>query len=173
MNGEAVLQTPYLDPLFRRLCNIFLRISSDWRPRRDTDQFIHWAPRGFNTSADHLVNAAMNSCTDWSWTEHSGIAKAMSTGARLKICVDGGLRRSSEQAALGITIYHFNGAYQPLFYSASLLHGIHSPFQVEAHALVEAMEIFSNFSNNVQSEVTLTTILLIWCNEARGVITSS
>ena len=72
----------------------FLHIFADsWMPRLDVGEIVQWAPRKYNTVADHLVNVAMDCQSDWLW-EDAGLAHiAKSDNARIKICVDGGLRR--------------------------------------------------------------------------------
>jgi len=55
--------------------------------------------------------------------------------------VDGGYRKSSDIAAIGVAIFSYDTKYTPLRYAARLLKDVQSAFQTEAHALELALEI--------------------------------
>ena len=151
-NGDAVLQAPHLEPLFQRTSDTVLRLCEHgWRPRRDTDDLIIWAPREYNVVADHLANAAMDCGSGWYWEDAQGITDALKQAPQFKVCVDGGLRRSSGDAAMAVAIFIVRqGAYIPVLYSAQPLKNLHSAFQAEAHSLELALTILSQlFSRSV------------------------
>ena len=111
-----------------------------WRPKRDTDDIITWAPRRYNVVADHLANAAMDGKCDWMWEDTSKIIATYAHGLQLKVCVDGGLRRSSGDASMAVAIFVAqDGIYVPVLYAAKLLNGVRSAFQSEAHSLEFAL----------------------------------
>jgi hypothetical protein len=142
--GNAVLQAPHLEPIFQRTSNMLLRICENgWRPKRDTDDMITWAPRKYNVVADHLANAAMDCKRDWHWedVQHLVDANSHGHGIRLKVCVDGGLRRSSNDASMAVAIFlaRDGGTFTPILYAANMLQGVCSAFQTEVHSLESAM----------------------------------
>ena len=101
-------------------------------------------PRRYNAVADDLANAAMDGQCDWQWEDAALVETAKSGNARIKICVDGGLRRSAHnQAAMGIAIFLFlEGEYKPIFYAASLITDVHSSFLAECLALDQALALW-------------------------------
>ena len=53
--------------------------------------------------------------------------------------MDGGLRRATNLAAIGIAIYGYTNEYVPLSYTGELLTDVHSAFVAEALALDKAI----------------------------------
>ena len=94
--GDAVLREPRLEPIFRRITDGILQLSTlGWSPKRETDQYIIWARRHLNTVPDHLANAAMDSGSTWEWSDTDRLQAARANNGSLRICVDGGFRGAS------------------------------------------------------------------------------
>ena len=142
-NGAAILKAPHLEAIFRRIVQKLFDVSmSGWRPKRDIDPILIWSPREYNTPADHLVNAAMDTGTDWSWI-NQGVLRAAKVGT-VRLCVDGGLRKrhhGEHRGGLGCAAFlRFpNGSYEPFFLAGTVMHGATSAFHTEASALEWAL----------------------------------
>ena len=111
VNGEAVLRTPHLEPIFRRICRRSeTLLQGRWKPRRDIDPYVIWSKREYNTTADYIVNLAMDSNAPVGSLDSVGIREHADAGGAFKVCVDGGLREAwdsdgNQLAAIGMAVY--------------------------------------------------------------------
>ena len=144
VNGEAVLRAPHLEAIFRRICRRLGCIwESGWKPRRDIDPFVIWSARKFNSAADYMVNLAMDAGRDFE-IDLGRLRQQSLRHIRLKVCIDGGLRRCGS-AALGIVVYGADGPEAvEIGRAARKLTGIGSAFQSEATALEWIVDMFCN-----------------------------
>jgi hypothetical protein len=147
LNGNAVLQADHTEAVFRRITKKFEELmEAQWFPRRDIDPYIVWAPREYNTVADHFANVAMDSMTMTLHWDETRMEKHLSTNGSFKLCVDGGLRMcpsdsSRNVAGFGCALYaaiqsQLEGwTYTPVFMAAMPVTEIRSAFQCEVMAL--------------------------------------
>ena len=152
LNGDAQLKGTHLEPVFRRCTKSMVRLfANGWYPRRDIDNLIHWYKREYNPVADHLVNAAMDSNSDWQWQDDS----QLSVTGSYKICVDGGLRGVPGQhmrpSALGCAVFRILPQsndpcpkFIPVFLAACLVESVSSAFQAETMALEWSLSLFES-----------------------------
>jgi len=149
VNGDALLQGSYLEPVYRRISDELLQLSlQGWRARRDIDNLVHWYPRSLNTVADHFVNVAMDTKQEWAWVDKH----ACSPKSCFKMCVDGGLRgkpgEEHRPAGLGCAIYRMDPLsdkmFVPVCLAAQPVEGITSAFQAETLALDWSLTLFSS-----------------------------
>ena len=152
LNCEAVLQAPHFEIIVRRICRGLARLwASRWKPRRDIDPFILWAPREFNPTADYLVNLYMdgghNNALDQEALRHHAHAHGSIT-----VCVDGGLGKARDDrgnrlAAIGMELYSVDVdvsgvvVYNFLGRAAEKVTGTASAFQTETAALDWAVDL--------------------------------
>ena len=140
LSGRVVLEAPQHRPLFVRLARALLKLQhmglalvTDWSDN------ILWAPREFNTVADHIANICMDKRCSFTQL-HEGLAALHRQGPNVRLCTDGG-RRSQTVGALGVAVYvatiDEKGVYR---YSLAgrrgvLLEEVESAFLAEALAL--------------------------------------
>ena len=115
---------------------------------------VSWAPRRYNTVADHLVNAALDQHTDFCVVDHEAFRRQWRSGGGFKLLVDGGLRTTTASAqplaAIGGAIYivEFVGTPNPKYtmvgWMAQQLRDVHSAFQTEVLALDSLIHLFMN-----------------------------
>ena len=117
----------------------------------DSQEFVVWSPREFNTVADHACNATMDCGKSvWHRADSDRLKTALRTGSNLRVCVDGG-RRSHTKGAIGFAIYCLKGdcsndcSYQLLLRGGKLLEQVASSFLAEALALEWALECLINY----------------------------
>ena len=138
--GDAVLSTPRLEPIFRRITEYLPKLGDlQWEPRRDIDPYIIWAKREYNTPPDHLANAAMDADMQWEWRDEAELEQIKRSTCGMKICIDGGLR--AEIGAIAFACYSFTvdashgPISKPAWMNAQPVRGMHSAFETEATAL--------------------------------------
>ena len=118
-------------------------------PLHDSLDYVVWAPREFNTVADHAVNVALDTGGSCKWVEES-VSKNDWPQGRFRLCVDGGLRDNGQAAAgLALFLFQSDGTYGPLRREGKILTGVGSSFEAEVLALEWAIEVFkaSIFNN--------------------------
>ena len=119
---------------------------------------IDWRPREFNTAADHAVNVTLDSGASWESIDEALLDNALRSRSSLRLCVDGGLRRSG-LAGAGFALFAYTGEggdlYQLLGRQGLHLLDVGSAFEAEALALEWALEWlasrmlpFNKFSND-------------------------
>ena len=86
----------------------------------------------------------MDNRSDFDWEDKEAIQQCSRESSCLRVCVDGGYRKSSDMAAIGVAVFMYDSRYTPLRYAARLLQDVRSAFQSEAHALDLALEILRN-----------------------------
>ncbi len=143
--GRAKLDAPDLEPIFIRIARLLLRLRSlSWKPLHSALDFVIWAPREFNSVADHAVNATLDTGESWS-RKHESLHSALKRERTcMKLCVDGGLRRNGSTpaiAAAGFALFEARWKddasieYQTLAREGNWLEGVESSFHAEAVAL--------------------------------------
>ena len=116
-----------------------------------------WSPREFNAVADHLVNAALDTQSDWCHIDDVAIQQHLLSRGSFRICVDGGVRKralSSDQrcAAMGGALFAVNMGETPMVLVASAaqtIESVASAFQAEAMALDWLLSIFCKTTQNM------------------------
>ena len=145
--GRASLQSCEHRPIFVRIARAMLKLhNSYWRPICDSLDLVLWAPREFNTVADHAVNATLDTGQSWARPVEEGeLAQAFQTGSLVRLCVDGGLRRNGAAARVALYQYEATGdepGYKKrlLAQMGKMLYGVHSAFEAEVLALEFALK---------------------------------
>ena len=144
--GRAVLSSPELRPVFVRICRHIHEIHRmRWRPMQDCFDLVMWAPREYNTVADHCCNVSMDLKKSWTVSDNAELADALLNDQCLRLCVDGG-RRSSSEGALGLALFSVTGmevapvTHTLLARKGQLLSSVASAFEAEAIALEWALQ---------------------------------
>ena len=75
-----------------------------WLPLQNCLDMVMWAPREFNTVADHCCNASMDLQTSWTASLNEELADALLSDHCLRLCVDGG-RRCRTEGAMGLALF--------------------------------------------------------------------
>jgi hypothetical protein len=124
INGTAFDASSELEESFKSIETILL---SEWVPRMLIFPLIQWRPRSWNTLADLLVNIAMDTQQDSTWTSSSLSNLSMSPGILLQWHADGGARGRQHTAiacALTVLALQSDGSlYREFIYYNSLYLG--------------------------------------------------
>ena len=112
---------------------------------QDCFDLVMWAPREYNTVADHCCNASLDLKKSWTACDNTALADAFLYDECLRLCVDGG-RRSRSEGALGLALFSATGMevapvkYTLLERKGQLLSSVESAFEAEAIALEWALQ---------------------------------
>jgi hypothetical protein len=102
INGVAYDASSELEDTFNSIETILLL---EWVPRMLIFPLIQWRPRSWNTLADLLVNIAMDTKQDSTWTSSSLDDLSMNPGILLQWHADGGARgRQHTAVACSLTV---------------------------------------------------------------------
>ena len=140
IGGHMALTDGYLRQPFARMArNLKIVFQSQWWPRRDRCDYVCWAPRRFNASADHLANVALDESGALRWEDD---AIAPGVDAWLVVSSDGGFRGCGGSAAAWIVwkLHSATKTADPLAMWYTFWRDGRSAFETEVVALDSALE---------------------------------
>ena len=136
--GRAVLESDGHRPLMIRIAAALDKVHRRWLPIQNLADYIIWAPREYNTVADHAANATMDLKASWSIVNDVLLEQALADNANLRLCVDGG-RRNQHLASIGMALYAARCDHDGIFYYELLVRQGHLLSEVESAFVAEAL----------------------------------
>ena len=145
-SGLSKLHAADLEPLCIRVGRKLMKLLDlGWRPRTDTQPFIEWDRRCFNSLADHSANVALDSRQDWNWAEDENLVSShlTSANAHIRICSDGACRGQGNSAAgFALVCYGSKGERRVLRRSGKQIGRLGSAFLAEPISLEWWLDTF-------------------------------
>ena len=142
INGRSDLIDISYRPAFLRIARaLAMAFRAGWKPPQDVQDYCHWIPRKYNTTADHLENIALDSRSCWQDDLQSFNGDLDS----VLVYSDGGFHHESRSSSAGVAVFRVKRnpfSVTCIFRQYKFWSSGRSPFESEVVAMETAVQTF-------------------------------